>query len=90
MAGVSDALFVTQFMTAFEEFKRTNDARLGEIEKRGSADALTEEKITRLNAALDNAKSALDRARLSSGRARVSKAAALTWATSTRTPLQPM
>ena len=68
--GGVDALF-GEFMTAFEEFKRTNDARLGEIEKRGSADALTEEKITRLNAALDGAKSAIDRQALERARPRL-------------------
>ena len=50
-----------EFMTAFEEFKRTNDNRLGELEKRGSADALTEEKLERLNFVLDGAKAAIDR-----------------------------
>lgn len=38
---------------AFEEFKSANDARLGEIAKRGAADVLTEEKLSRINAALD-------------------------------------
>ena len=50
-----------EFMGAFEEFKRTHDGRLAELEKRGTADALTEEKVSRLNSVLDNAKSALDR-----------------------------
>jgi hypothetical protein len=31
-----------EFMTAFEEFKRTNDGRLAELEKRGSADVVTD------------------------------------------------
>jgi HK97 family phage major capsid protein len=60
-----------EFMTAFEQFKRTNDQRLGEIEKRGSADAVTEDKLGRLNAALDGAKSALDRATLERARPRL-------------------
>jgi HK97 family phage major capsid protein len=47
---------------AFEEFKATNDKRLGEIEKRGSADGLLEGKLDRLNAVLDGQKSAMDRA----------------------------
>lgn len=38
---------------AFEEFKSANDARLAEIGKRGAADALTEEKLSRINASLD-------------------------------------
>ncbi len=50
-----------EFSTAFEEFKRTNNQRLGEIEKRGSADGLLEGKLDRLNAVLDGQKSAMDR-----------------------------
>ena len=57
--------------TAFEEFKRTNDQRLGEIERRGGADALTEDKLGRLNAALDSAKSTLDRMSLERARPRL-------------------
>jgi HK97 family phage major capsid protein len=49
------------FMHGFEEFKRSNDERLARIEKRGTADALTEDKVNRLNQALDSAKAALDR-----------------------------
>src|SRR3954468_1960911 len=37
-------------MTAFEEFKSTNDARLKEIEKRGAATADTEAKLARIEA----------------------------------------
>jgi len=51
-----------EFSSAFEEFKRTNDQRLKEIEKRGSADGLIEGKLDRLNQALDGQKSAMDRA----------------------------
>ncbi len=57
-----------EFMGAFEEFKRTNDGRLSELEKRGVTDALTEEKLGRLNSVLDNAKSALDRMALERSR----------------------
>lgn len=57
-----------EFMGAFEEFKRTNDGRLAELEKRGTTDALTEEKVTRLNTVLDTAKSALDRLALERSR----------------------
>jgi HK97 family phage major capsid protein len=59
------------FMTAFEDFKRGNDQRLAEIERRGAADAVTEDKLGRLNAALDSAKSALDRATLERARPRL-------------------
>ncbi|MGV3490732.1 MAG: phage major capsid protein [Devosia sp.] len=57
-----------ELMTAFEEFKRTNDGRIAELEKRGSSDALTEEKLGRLNAALDGAKAAMDRVALDRAR----------------------
>ena len=40
-------------MTAFEEFKSTNDERLKAVEKVGSADILTEEKTERINGVLD-------------------------------------
>jgi len=61
-AGSDIAALFAEFSTAFEEFKRTNDQRLGEIEKRGSADGLLEGKLERLNAVLDGHKAALDRA----------------------------
>jgi HK97 family phage major capsid protein len=54
--------------SAFEEFKRTNDERLDELEKRGSTDAVTDDKLERLNRALDGYKSALDRAALDRAR----------------------
>jgi HK97 family phage major capsid protein len=38
---------------AFEEFKATNDARLAEIEKKGHADPLVEEKLKNIEADLD-------------------------------------
>ncbi|MBN9317318.1 MAG: phage major capsid protein [Devosia sp.] len=57
-----------ELMSAFEEFKRTNDGRLKELEKRGAADALTEDKLGRLNQALDGAKAAMDRLALERAR----------------------
>jgi len=66
-AGDVDALFA-DFMTAFEEFKSTNDQRLGELEKHGSADTLLEGKLDRLNAVLDGHKSALDKAAVDKAR----------------------
>lgn len=59
---------VYEFMHGFEEFKRTNDERLAEIEKRGSADVVTEDKLDRLNQALDGTKAALDRMALERSR----------------------
>lgn len=67
-AGGDVALLFAEFSTAFEEFKRTNDQRLGEIEKRGSADGLLEGKLERLNTVLDGHKAALDRATAERGR----------------------
>jgi HK97 family phage major capsid protein len=40
-------------MRIFESFKEANDERLAQIERRASADALTEEKAARINDALD-------------------------------------
>jgi len=68
--GNTEAL-VNELMGAFEEFKRTNDGRLKELERRGSADALTEDKVARLNQALDGAKAAIDRANLERARPRL-------------------
>jgi len=61
-AGTDVAALFNEFSAAFEEFKRTNDQRLGEIEKRGTADGLLEGKLEKLNAVLDGQKAALDRA----------------------------
>ncbi len=69
-SGDTEAL-VAQLMNAFEEFKHSNEQRLAQIERRGSADALTVEKVERLNAALDGAKAALDRASLERARPRL-------------------
>lgn len=44
---------VTPVMTAFEEFKKTNDARLVELEKKGAADPLLNEKLNRIDQTLD-------------------------------------
>lgn len=66
-AGDVNVLF-GEFMSAFEEFKSTNDQRLGELEKRGSADGLLEGKLEKLNAILDGHKSALDKAAVDKAR----------------------
>ncbi|MGA0531906.1 phage major capsid protein [Hansschlegelia sp. KR7-227] len=56
------------FMHAFEAFKEVNDERLAEIEARISPDAVTSEKLTRLDAALDRQQRALDALTLKSRR----------------------
>jgi HK97 family phage major capsid protein len=43
-----------ELMRSFEAFKETNDARLGEIERRGAADVITADKLERLNRRLDD------------------------------------
>jgi HK97 family phage major capsid protein len=67
-AGGDIAALFAEFSSAFEEFKATNDTRLKEIEKRGSADGLLEGKLERLNRVIDGHKAAMDR--LSAERAR--------------------
>ena len=69
-AGDIPGMF-SEFMTAFEEFKRTNEGRLKDLEKRGTTDTLSEQKLERLNATLDNAKSAMDRMSLERARPRL-------------------
>ncbi len=51
-----------EMMAAFEAFKGANDARLDEIEKKASADALLEEKVARIDQAVAGAQARLDRA----------------------------
>ena len=48
-------------LSSFETFKQANDARLAEIEKRGTADTLLEEKVDRINARLTHLNSTLQR-----------------------------
>ena len=56
------------FARTFDAFRTTNDERLSEIETRLSADVVTEEKLSRIDAALDDAKRRLDRAQLERSR----------------------
>jgi len=44
----------------WEEFKKTNERRLGEIERKGSADPLTTESLSRINNVIDSYKSKID------------------------------
>ena len=53
-----------EMLSAFESFKATNDQRLAEIEARAASDILLEEKLARIDTALNQHKSALDRLRL--------------------------
>jgi HK97 family phage major capsid protein len=59
-ADADAALAYEEFMRTFEAFKATNDDRLGEIERKLSADLVTVEKVDRINRALDEQKRAVD------------------------------
>jgi len=56
------------FMRAFEAFKDGNDERLAQLERRLSADAVTTDKVDRLNRALDETKRVVDDLALKSAR----------------------
>jgi HK97 family phage major capsid protein len=51
-----------EFARTFAAFRETNDARLDEIETRLSADVVTEDKLARIEGALDETRRRLDRA----------------------------
>jgi HK97 family phage major capsid protein len=70
-----------ELMTAFEAFKRGNDERLGEIEKRGGTDPLTDERVARLNAVIDSAKASFERVSLERARPRLETGSARLTAT---------
>ncbi len=57
-----------QFMNAFDEFKQTNDTRLHELEQKMSVDVLTEEKLNRINRALEDNQTQMDTLLLKSSR----------------------
>ncbi|MEM9360045.1 MAG: phage major capsid protein [Pseudomonadota bacterium] len=48
------------FMRAFESFKETNDDRLNQLERRTSADVVTDDKLKRIDKALDDHKRIVD------------------------------
>lgn len=56
------------FMEAFEAFKEGNDQRLGEIEKKLTADVVTRDKVERINRALDEQKRLVDHMALKAAR----------------------
>lgn len=45
--------YIHELHRAFEQFRESNDQRLREIERKGAADPLTDQKVSRLNARLD-------------------------------------
>ncbi|MGH6922549.1 MAG: phage major capsid protein [Propylenella sp.] len=49
------------FLSSFEAFRSANDERLDELERKLSTDVVTEEKVNRINEALDSQRRMLDR-----------------------------
>jgi HK97 family phage major capsid protein len=66
-AGNVGAAF-EDFMRAFEAFKETNDERLDALERRSGADPLIEEKLIRIDRALDDHRRTVDDLALKSAR----------------------
>ncbi len=60
-----------EFFRTFESYRAVNDARLAEIENRGSADVISLEKLDRLDAALDATQRRLDNLTLKSRRPQI-------------------
>ena len=67
-AGGETARAFDEFLEAFDAFKESNDQRLSEIERRGAADALTSEKLARIEDTLDTTKRLADNLALKSAR----------------------
>ena len=63
------------FMEAFDAFKQVNDDRLGQIEKRMSADVLTVEKVDRISKAMDEQKRSIDQMFLKKSRPQLGREA---------------
>ena len=59
---------VSAVNSAFEEFKKANDERLKEIEAKGAADPLLEEKLDKISKSMDKAQERLDAYELSQKR----------------------
>lgn len=60
-AGGSVGAAFEEFMRAFESYKDTNDERLAELERRSAADPLIDDKLARIDRALDETKRVADR-----------------------------
>lgn len=67
-AVLDAAIAYEGFLRDFEAFKETNDRRLEEIERRGAADAVTSDKLARIDRALDQTKVTLDQLQLKAQR----------------------
>ncbi len=67
------AAAVDDLHRAFAAFRETNDTRLNELETRLSTDVVTEEKLARIDHALDETKARLDRVAVEKGRPRLGR-----------------
>jgi len=67
----SEAAAFDELHRAFSAFRETNDERLAQIESRISSDMLTDEKLARIDRALDETKTRIDRFALEAGRPRL-------------------
>jgi len=65
------AIAIDDMNRAFAAFRETNDSRLDQIETRLSADVLTEEKLTRIDRALDETRARMDRLAIERARPRL-------------------
>jgi len=63
------------FMRAFEAFKETNDERLDHLERRSASDPLIEEKLNRIDRALDDHRRAVDDLALKAARPAIGETA---------------
>ena len=68
------AAFV-EFRRGFESYKEENERRFRDIEKRGAADCLTEEKLARIDAALDENRRRSDELALKNARPQLARTA---------------
>lgn len=67
-AGDDVRVLAREIAASFEALKAANDARLEEIEKRGAADPILEEKLSRIERALSRQQSAVERLALEQAR----------------------
>ncbi len=77
-AGADPAAAFEDFMRVFEAYKETNDGRLADLERRGSADPLTIDKLARLDRELDEQKRLVDALALKDARPPLGQAGATT------------
>lgn len=79
-AGGNVGAAFDDFMRAFEAFKETNDERLYQLERRSASDPLIEEKLARIDRALDDHRRVVDDLALKAARPAIGGAAPRTGA----------